>query len=144
MTEVTAVSTYHPTPRYALLTSAGFLAALLCAWSLWQQFDWITLIFLIGCLFAAFSFGEQWRSVVVLDEHGLTLRSPIRVRSVAYRQLDGAVEAGRVVRGIVVTYHPLRENGLLDLEDLRSVTLPAVDQQMELLADLEARCPRTA
>lgn len=137
-----AMLLYHPTPRYALLTGAGAFAALLCAWSLWQQFDWFTLFFLGGSLFAALAFAAQWRTVIEVDAHGLWLRVPLRTQRVEYRQLDGAVEAGRIVRGIVVTYHPLRENGLLDLEDLRSVTLPAVERQYELLTLLESKCPR--
>jgi hypothetical protein len=139
MREAQFTSTYPATSRYALLTGAGGLAALLCAWSLTRQFDWITLIFLCGCLFAAFSFAVQWRSMVELDPKGFWLRSPLRTQRVEFRQLDGAVEAGRMARGIVVTYHPLHANGLLDLDDLHSVTLPAVEQHAELLALLVAK-----
>ena len=141
--DTSPITTYHPTPRYALLTGAGALAALLCAWSLWRQFDWVTLFFLGGCLFAALAFAAQWRTVVELDAQGFTVHAPLRPHRVEYRQIDGAGEAGRVVRGIVVTYHPFRAGGLLDLDDLHSVTLPAVDHQYELLDQLETRRPHT-
>jgi hypothetical protein len=133
---------YRSTSIYPLMVGASALAALFCAWSLWVQFDWITLIFLFGCLYAAWSFGLQWRSTVALDAQGLSVRAPFQSQRVEYRQLDDAGEAGRLVRRIVVTYHPLRDNGLLDLDELRSVTLPAVDQQVELLALLESKRPQ--
>ena len=139
-----AATTYRPTGQYGLLTAFGAGAALFCAWALWQQFDWITLIFLFGCLFAALSFASQWASRVELDDHGFWLHAPLRRRRVEFRQLDSATEAGRVTRGIVVTYHPLAASGLLDLEELHSVALPAVAQQENLLEPLRARCPRVA
>jgi hypothetical protein len=141
--ETSPITIFHPTSRYVLLAGAGAAAALLCAWSLWQQFDWITLLFLGGCLFAALAFAAQSRTVVELDAQDLVVRAPLHTRRVDYRQLDGASEAGRIVRGIVVTYHPLRADGLLDLDDLHSVTLPAVERQYELLDQLEAKRPHT-
>lgn len=132
-------ASYRSTSLYTLLVSASVLASLLCAWSLWRQFDWITLLFLLGCLYAAFSYGVQWRSTVALDAHGFWLRTPLQTYRVEFRQLDGASEAGRIARRIVVTYHPLHDNGLLDLDDLRSVTFPAVDRQVELLTLLESK-----
>ena len=137
-------TTYHPTGQYGLLTAFGAGAAIFCAWALWRQFDGITLIFLFGCLFAAFSFATQWASRVEVDDRGFWLRAPLRSRRVEFRQLDSAVEAGRIVRGIVVTYHPLATNGLLDLDTLHSVALPAVAHQETLLEALRARCPRAA
>jgi len=143
MTELQQTPThYRAASIYLFLLGASILAVLVCVWSLWVQFDWITLIFLFGCLYAAWTFGVQWRSRVALDLQGLSLHAPFQSQRVEYRQLDAAGEAGRLVRRIVVTYHPLRDNGLLDLDELRSVTLPAVDQQIELLALLEAKRPR--
>ncbi len=135
-------TTYRPTGQYGLLTAFGAAAAIFCAWALWRQFDWITLIFLFGCLFAALSFANQWASRVEIDAQGFWLHAPLRRRRVEFRQIDNAVEAGRIARGIVVTYHPLAPNGLLDLDELHSVALPAVAQQENLLEALRARCPR--
>ncbi len=132
---------YRSTSVYIVMVGASALAALLCAWSLWVQFDWITLVFLVGCLYAAWSFGAQWRSSVTVDAQGFIVSAPFQSQRIEYRQIDDAGEAGRLVRRIVVTYHPLLGNGLLDLDDLHSVTLPAVDRQVELLALLESRRP---
>lgn len=133
---------YRSTSVYIVMVGASTLAALLCAWSLWVQFDWITLVFLAGCLYAVWSFGVQWRSTVTLDAQGFIVRAPFRSWRVEYRQMDNAGEAGRLMRRIVVTYHPLLANGLLDLDELRSVTLPAVDRQVELLAWFESKRPQ--
>jgi hypothetical protein len=72
------------------------------------------------------------------------LRTPLQTQRVEFRQLDDATVAGRVAHRIVVTYFPLRDNGLLDLDELRSLTLPAVDHQAELLALLESKRPLSA
>lgn len=143
MNESTAtMTTYRPVERYALLGGAGVLAALFCGWALWRQFDWVTLIFLFGCLFAAASFGMQLLARVEVDGGGLQLVTPMTARRIEFRQLDSATEAGRLLRVIVVTYHPLLENGLLDLDDLRSVMLPAVNRQYELLELLQQHAPQ--
>lgn len=133
---------YRSTSIYLVVVGASALAVLLCAWSLWMQFDWITLIFLPGCLYATWSFSVQWRTTVTLDAQGFTVRAPFQTQRVEYRQMDDAGEAGRLMRRIVVTYHPLRNNGLLDLEELHSVTLPTVDRQADLLALLESKRPQ--
>lgn len=143
MTSDTTI-TYRPTGQYGLLTAFGAAAALFCAWALWQQFDWITLIFMIGCMYAAATFADQWAAHVEIDRQGFWLRTPLRRRRVEFRQIDSATEAGRLVRSIVVTYHPLASNGLLDLDTLHSVTLPAVGNQETLLDALRARRPRIA
>ena len=135
--------TYRASSLYLALITASALAAGLCAWSLWRQFDWIVLLFLLGCLYATLTFSVQWRSHVALDAHGLSLHSPLRRHRIEFRQLDAVHEAGRVTRRLVVTYHPLQENGLVDLETLRAVALPAVERQDELLATLQTEGPHS-
>jgi hypothetical protein len=71
-----AATTYRPTGQYGLLAAFGVGAAIFCAWALWRQFDWITLFFLFGCLFAALSFATRWVSRVELDPQGFWLRAP--------------------------------------------------------------------
>lgn len=128
---------YRASSLYLVLITAGTVAVGLCAWSLWRQFDWIVLLFLLGCLYATLTFSVQWRSHVTLDAYGLWLHSPLQRCRIEFRQLDAVHEAGRVTRRLVVTYHPLQENGLIDLETLRAVALPAVERQDELLATLQ-------
>ncbi|MEJ5248972.1 MAG: hypothetical protein WHS90_14445 [Caldilinea sp.] len=131
--------TYRATSLYIALVGASALAVALCAWSLWRQFDWVVLVFLVGCLYAAWTFGVQWRSHVTLDDQGLSLHSPIQRLRIEFRQIDAVHESGRIARRLVVTYHPLQENGLLDLETLHATALPAVERQGELLATLQAQ-----
>lgn len=139
---IDTITTYRPTSQYGLLTAFGAAAALFCAWALWRQFDWITLIFMVGCVYATVVFADQWAAHVEIDRQGFCLRTPLRRRRVEFRQLDSATEAGRIVRGIVVTYHPLAPNGLLNLDTLHSVSLPAVGDQERLLETLQAKCLR--
>lgn len=137
-----ATTTYRPTGQYGLLTAFGVAAAIFCAWALWRQFDWITLIFMVGCLYAALVFGDQWAARVEIDGQGLRLHTPLHRRRVEFRQIDSATEAGRIARCIVVTYHPLASNGLLDLDTLHNVALPAVGDQEALLETLRGKRPR--
>lgn len=129
---------YRASSLYSVLIAAAAVAAGLCAWSLWNQFDWIVLLFLLGCLFATLTFAVQWRSSVTLDDRGLLLHSPLQRRRIEFRQIDAVHEAGRITRRLVITYHPLQANGLVDPETLRAMALPAVEQQNELLAALQA------
>jgi hypothetical protein len=78
---------------------------------------------------------------VVVDAEGLLCHSPSRTRRVRFGQLDNAVEAGRWMRRIVVTYYPLQPDGLVDLNQLSSLALPAVERQDLLLADLVEHVP---
>lgn len=132
---------YRPTPLYRVLVAASLLAAALCGWSLTQQFDWVTVLFLVGCLYAGGTYALQGRSWVVVDAEGLLCHSPSRTRRVRFGQLDNAVEAGRWMRRIVVTYYPLQPDGLVDLHQLSSLALPAVERQDLLLADLVEHVP---
>ncbi|MBW7881105.1 MAG: hypothetical protein H3C34_00460 [Caldilineaceae bacterium] len=136
------VAEYRPQPRYLLLAGAGLLAAALCGWSLWQNFDLFLLFFLAGSLLATFWFGAQLFSRIQTDDRSITLRRLGGQRRIEYRQLSDAGEAGRLIRGLVLLYHPLRDDGLVELDELRSLMLPAVENQEVLLQRLEERMPR--
>ena len=81
-------------------------------------------------------------SRVEVDDRGLTLLQPLASpQQVQYRQLAEVSEEGRLQRVILLLYHPLRPDGLLDLDDLRSLALPALEEQSDLLEILQARTP---
>ena len=47
-------------------------------------------------------------------------------------------EEGRLQRVILLLYHPLCADGQMDLDDLHSLALPALEEQTDLLEILQA------
>ena len=71
---------------------------------------------------------------------GAPLAQPLQVQ---FRQLAEVSEEGRLQRVILLLYHPLCADGLVDLDDLHSLALPALEEQTDLLEILQARTPQT-
>lgn len=144
MTTTTGITSYRPHPRYALIAGIAGISILALLWLLWRRLELGSLLFLI---FAAGLLVFALRSIfsrVEVDARGLTLVRPLSPPlSVQFRQLVEVSEEGRFQRVLLLLYHPLRPDGLLDLDDLRSVALPALDDQPELIELLQARTPQT-
>ena len=62
-------------------------------------------------------------------------------RTVALRQLMSVSTSGRAGKALILLYHPDRGDGMLDLDDVRSLVLPALDEQDALQSYLEAQVP---
>ena len=112
----------------------------LFAYSLITRFDWGSLFFLLVGLVGMFWSGDQLLSRVELDGTEIRLRrlwrQPARI---AFRQMDALRVSGRIFPALVFTYHPILPEGLLDLQDLDTLTLPAVEEQSLLIDLLQAR-----
>jgi hypothetical protein len=84
--------------------------------------------------------GRALFSRVQLDEQGITVAMPWRkAQQIAWRQVVSVNEAGRFFRGLSLLYYPQQANGLVDLEQVYSLVLPAVVDQEQLLEAIEAR-----
>jgi hypothetical protein len=144
MMTTTTLTTFRPHPRYVLIAGIAGLSMLVLLWLLWRRPE------LGSALFFAFAAGllffalRSLFSHVEVDEHGLTLFRPLaRPQAVQFRQLVEVSEEGRFQRVLLLLYHPLRSNGLIDLDDLRSLALPALEEQPELFELLQARTPHS-
>lgn len=133
----------YPAHRlYSLMTIVGIGVALLFAWTLTNRFDWFDLIFfVVASLFALinlrwmFTRGE-------LTPSGLTLHEPLTGPThIDFRQMVAVFEAGRMLPGVSLVYYPLRENGLLEMDEPHTLFLPAMERQDELLAVLNHEIP---
>ncbi len=143
-------------PRYRLLFAASVLIALLLAWAFGRgllatiessasfgsataldQADWFTLLFLLIMLAATAWFARVMSSSVELTPDGVTLRSRFGrlggTRHVAFRQITGVDESGRLGTSLTLLYHPLHSDGLVDTETIRALALPGVVDQETLL-----------
>ncbi|NJN84028.1 MAG: hypothetical protein HC802_18295 [Caldilineaceae bacterium] len=129
-------------PRYKLLTFGCLLLAALFGWSLQSSRDVAALLFCIACLAMAIWFGREMLSRVSVTENAVQVKAPLgQLQSVDFRQLLSVSEEGRLTRVITLLYHPKREDGLLDLDDVHSLHLPALEDQWELLELLETKAP---
>ncbi len=137
-----APTTYRPHARYVLITGIAAFSVLALAWLLLRRQELASVLFLLfagGLLFFAV---RSMLSRVDVDNQGLTLVRPLAGPvQVQYRQLAEVSEEGRLQRVILLLYHPLRPDGLVDLDDLRSLALPALEAQSDLLEALQARTP---
>jgi hypothetical protein len=138
-----AETVYRPHPRYILMAGIGALGVIALVFLLLRRPD------LVGVLFAFFAAGlfffalRGLGSRVEVAEHSLTVLRPLSPpERVEYRQLAEVSEEGRLHRVIVLLYYPLRPDGLVDLDDLRSLALPALEDQYALLEMLESKVPR--
>ena len=121
---------YRAHPRYLLLAGVALLCALALGWMLLRRFEWGGLIFLAfaaGLMVIAIS-GLLSRVEVI--DHGIRVVRPLLPPlDIGFRQLSEVTEEGRLQRVILVLYHPLRHDGLVDTDDLRSQALPALEEQ---------------
>jgi hypothetical protein len=137
--------TYRANAFYLLLAGIAAACVALLGWWLLRSSDLGTVLFFclgLGLLLLAL---RNAGSRVEADALGLTvfrpLAAPLRIQ---YRQIAQVTEESRLQRSmkaIVVLYYPLGADGLVDLEDLRSQALPALENQTELLHVLQTKTP---
>lgn len=133
---------YTPHLRYKLIALLGLLFAAGFGWQLTRRFSLEVLFFLVISLALIAWAIYAMLSHVEATTNGVILFTPLRAsRQIEFRQLISVSENGRFNPVLTLVYYPRETNGLLDLDDARSLILPAVTEQQELLALLEARLP---
>ena len=138
--EEESVFTFRPSARYALYLLVTTVVVILFVVSLVARFDWGSLFFLTASLVGMIWSGDQLLTRVELDATEIRMRQLWRTpKQVAFRQMNSLEVAGRLFSSLVFTYYPLQPDGLLDLQDLYTLTLPALEEQDLLLHLLEAR-----
>lgn len=127
---------------YQIFALIGVLVTLLFVWTLTQTFDWLTLLFLVfAALFAIFNL--RWMFThAELTPSGLTLYEPFdQTTHIDFRQMVTVYEAGRIVPGVSIVYYQLADNGLIDMDEPRTLFLPALEDQQEFLRILHHEIP---
>lgn len=144
---------FKPTARYWLMATAGLIIGLLLLWQ-WSgplrhglPFTTDSLLggealFTITSLVLALYFVRQAATRVTLTRRSVTRTMPLSTpQTVELRQLLSVSESGRAGNTLILLYHPVRRDGLLDLDEVRSLVLPALQEQEQLRAYLEAQAP---
>ena len=130
---------YQTQSRYMLFALIPAVCALVLAWQISAQFDPVAVVFFLIALAATVWAVVNMLSRVRVNEHAVTLRHPLKgVSTVEFRQLISVHTGGRLLPNLVLFYHPRAENDLLDLDEVRSLTLPALEEQETLLDTLQA------
>lgn len=133
------VTIFRPQSRYGLFAMVAALMAVLFAWNLAHQMDFGALFFFVACLAIVVWSVRQMLARVEVDATGLTVyQLPGSPRRIEFRQVAAVHEGGRFLKLIVLVYQGLRPDGLVDPDDTRSVALPSVEDQAELLDLLAA------
>lgn len=133
--------TFRARPLYWWLAGAGCGAALLFAWEMARGEPAPELVFFCAAtLLIGLWYARAAATVVRVGKQGLTVAPPLLgTRAVEFRQLAGISQEGRLFDVIVVLYHPVQANGLLDPEIVHSLHLPAVVEQEDLYDLLQER-----
>jgi hypothetical protein len=136
--------TYTAHAFYRLLVVICLALALAYGWSLYN--DWRTDIVLFFVIMLSIGLSSLRASLTRLEvtANALILHRPlVAPQQVAFRQLSSISEDGRFNRVLTVLYHPLRADGrLVELDEVRVLHLPALNDQEALLTRLTANIPR--
>jgi hypothetical protein len=139
---MTTAKTHAAHSRYLVLAILCLGLAGLFGWELAHRFDWGMLLFLAITLGLAVWYASVMASRVTLHPDRVEVFAPLGgTQAIEFRQLLSVTEEGRFGRAILLSYHPLLDQGLLDLEDVRTLALPIVVGQDALLADLAKQVP---
>lgn len=147
-------------PLYYLLVALSALLLLLLSWTLWETATAGTLLFLGIGIVALFWFISALGTRVYLSQTGLTIQQPLRFPvlsqfrspqveakpaaqqgtscTIDYRQLYSIDESGRLLTVLTILYYPKAADGLLDLTQIATMTLPVMRNQQLLRQRLEA------
>lgn len=139
---VPAGSIFPAHRRYWLYLAAGVGLVLLFSWEMGQDFaPELAVLIGIGLLVALWAV-RLIASRVELTTVGITVHMPLSPpQHVDFRQMVSASEEGRTNQVITVIYYPVAPDGLLDLQNPRTLFLPAVESQARLLAAIQREMP---
>lgn len=127
---------------YRLLAALCLLLVLLFGWQLFNRWDWGALLFMVVSAWSAYRCYKLMSSKVeVTDDRVRVLAPGASPREVEFRQFSAVYEEGRGLKSILLLYHPRDENGLFELDEERTLMLPAVNRHDELFAALAAKIP---
>jgi hypothetical protein len=143
MNTTVQAASYAAHPKYKLLVAVWAVMAALFAWQLRRGLDPETLLFLAIALGLLFWYGRGWGARVTLEARRLRLYRPLAADTVVeFRQLADVHAEGRFGQSILLHYHPLAADGRIELDEIRSLALPALLEQDALLETLTQQVPR--
>jgi len=130
-------------PIYRWLALGCLVLTGLLGWSLRQGLRGDDLFFFLTIAAITVWFGHTLCSQIRLNERSIVLQTPLRgVQEVEFRQLVSVMETGRFMKSLSLLYYARQPDGLLDLDRVHHLLLPAVVDQENLLTTIQARIPQ--
>lgn len=132
-------TTFRPPPLYQVLFTLPVLLVLLLAYDLWRSPRPEGVLMLGATIVLAFVTVPRAFGRVELANDRLTLHMPLhQPRSVHLRQLIAYEAAGRMWHTLLLRYHPMDEQGRLDIANQEYLTLVPLQDQYALEVQLQA------
>lgn len=136
------MTAFRPQSRYRIFALVSLVMAGLFGWDLLHGVEAGAVLFFVVCLGILIWAVRIMFTKVYLAADRLIVATPLsQQKEVEFRQILSVTEEGRGGKAIVVVYHPRVENGLLDLDRAKTVSLPAVENQDALYEDLVQKAP---
>ena len=147
------IQEFSPHPRYRWMALGSGLLFLLLGWNLVSpmvrgeslivsEVDRGLLFFMVVAAAIALWYLRLALSRVSLSPSEVTLHGPLMAtKTVSTQQMTGLSVSGRSGHAVTLLYHPSGRNDLIDPDEIASLTLPEVDDQDALLAELESWVP---
>lgn len=134
---------WHVQKWYAASALLCSVLALPFFWQLARGFEPGALLFALICLGIGLWQWRAFRTQVATEGDRLVIHAPLSsTRRIEFGQLLDVVQEGRVNPTLLIMYHPRAADGRIDLDDVQTVTLPALQEQSTLLERLEGYVPR--
>ncbi len=134
---------FRPHPLYRWLTLGCLLLTGLLGWNLRKGLQGDELFFFTIMVAITAWFGHTLFSQIRVNERAIVLQTALRgVREVEFRQVVSVMETGRFMKSVSLLYYARQPDGLLDLDQVNHLLLPAVVDQETLLTTLSARIPQ--
>ena len=131
---------YPVHPLYRVFALLCVLLTGVFGWQLRAGLDLGTLFFMGVTFWLTLRYLRLVASRVELEADRVRLYMPLMpVQEVEFRQLSAVNEEGRGLKSILLLYHPRAETGLIDADDVRTMSIPAVYEHEELLSALAAQ-----
>ncbi|MDE0631671.1 MAG: hypothetical protein OXH73_09230 [Caldilineaceae bacterium] len=139
---MTDAPVYLPRTTYRLFALGGAAVALLFLREILNGFSLPSLFFLLGAIAFALIHVRWALMRLELTADGVTVRAPVQATTqIQFRQMITCEEAGRFMPGVSLVYWPVSAEGIVEMDVPRTLFLPAVARQDELLAALQERIP---
>ena len=139
---MTDAPVFLPRTTYRLFALGGAAVALLFLREILSGFSLPSLFFLLGAIAFALIHVRWALMRLELTADGVTARAPMQATTqIQFRQIITCEEAGRFMPGVSLVYWPVSAEGIVVMDVPRTLFLPAVARQDELLAALQERIP---
>ena len=136
------MTVFRPQRQYWFLAAVCLVLIGLFGWDLLHGAEAGSVLFFAVSLGALAWSVRSTFTQVSLGPDQMVVTAPLsRPREIGYGQILSVSEEGRMGKALVIAFHPRLPDGLLDLDRVETVALPALQDQASLYAELVQKAP---